>query len=143
MGANIAKYFGQIQAAAAATYANVFAWASPIMGPLAVVPAIAASGLVIAQQALLPSFAVGAWNLPNDMVANVHKGEMIVPANAAGGLRNALSGNGGGRGGVTNMNLTYNAASGTSLDVVKTHAREFAKIIKEQFDRNPALRPTY
>ncbi len=117
--ANIAKYFGQIQAAAAATYANVFAYMSPILGPLAVVPATAASALVIAQQALLPSFAVGAWNLPNDMVAQVHAGEMIVPAGPAAALRSSLSGGGSGSpsssgssgvgGGVTNIHFNVSA----------------------------------
>ena len=37
---------------------------------------------------LLPSFDVGAWNLPNDMIAKVHKGEMIIPASEANAIRN-------------------------------------------------------
>jgi hypothetical protein len=35
----------------------------------------------------LPSFDVGAWKLPTDMVAMVHKGEMIVPEDIASRLR--------------------------------------------------------
>lgn len=35
----------------------------------------------------LPHFATGAWKLPTDMVAMVHKGEMIVPADIASRLR--------------------------------------------------------
>lgn len=35
----------------------------------------------------LPSFAVGAWNLPTDMIAQVHKGEMIIPEDIAERLR--------------------------------------------------------
>ena len=42
----------------------------------------------------VPSFAVGALNIPSDTLAMVHKGEMIVPAASAQGLRN-LGGNGG------------------------------------------------
>ena len=42
----------------------------------------------------IPSFAVGALNIPSDTLAMVHKGEMIVPAASAQGLRN-LGGNGG------------------------------------------------
>ena len=37
---------------------------------------------------VLPSFDVGAWNLPNDMIAKVHKGEMIIPASEANAIRN-------------------------------------------------------
>lgn len=35
----------------------------------------------------LPGFAAGAWNLPHDMVAAVHAGEMVVPAATAGRIR--------------------------------------------------------
>src|SRR6185437_11329895 len=47
----------------------------------------------------LPHFDVGAWELPSDTVAQVHQGEMIVPAGPAANLRDALSGAGGGNGG--------------------------------------------
>ncbi|GHB52475.1 hypothetical protein GCM10010331_45110 [Streptomyces xanthochromogenes] len=35
-------------------------------------------------------YAVGAWDLPQDEIAQVHKGEMIVPARTAKTIRNAL-----------------------------------------------------
>lgn len=35
-------------------------------------------------------YAVGAWDLPEDEIAQVHKGEMIVPARTAKTIRNAL-----------------------------------------------------
>lgn len=44
----------------------------------------------------IPGFAVGAWSLPSDTLAMVHKGEMIVPSGPAASLRDALSGGGGG-----------------------------------------------
>lgn len=40
----------------------------------------------------LPSFAVGAWKLPTDMIAAVHKGEMIIPADIAARLRGETGG---------------------------------------------------
>lgn len=40
----------------------------------------------------LPSFAVGSQNVPNDMIAKIHKGEMIVPANDAAKIRNGGGG---------------------------------------------------
>jgi len=45
----------------------------------------------------LPSFAVGTPRVPHDMVARIHKDEMIVPAREADGLRR------GGGGGVTQV----------------------------------------
>jgi transcriptional regulator of heat shock response len=75
----------------AQTFAGVFGFLSPIMGPAAAGPA-AASEAVVDAQAGIASFAVGAWELPSDMIAQVHKGEMIVPAGPADALR---SGGGG------------------------------------------------
>jgi hypothetical protein len=43
---------------------------------------------------ILPSFDVGSYNLPKDMIAQVHKGEMIIPAAQAQQIRS-----GGGMGG--------------------------------------------
>jgi hypothetical protein len=40
---------------------------------------------------LMPGFAKGAWNLTRDMVANVHQGEMIIPAKIAAVVRRAVS----------------------------------------------------
>ena len=42
----------------------------------------------------LPSFAVGSPNIPNDMVAQIHKGEMIIPRVQADAIRNGNSGSG-------------------------------------------------
>ena len=36
----------------------------------------------------LPTFAVGTPNVPRDMLANIHRGEMIVPATFSEGVRN-------------------------------------------------------
>lgn len=52
---------------------------------------------------VLGSFAVGADNIPNDMVAQIHKGEMIIPAAGAEAIR---SGKLGGQGHTVNMNIT-------------------------------------
>lgn len=67
---------------------------------------VGASGAVqiatIAQQ----SFAVGTPSIPNDMIANVHKGEMIIPETFSDAIRSgdlSLSGGGtsGGNGGIS------------------------------------------
>lgn len=91
IGIKKVSMIGSILASAQETFAGVFAFLSPVMGPAAAGPA-AASEAVVAAQAALPSFAVGAWNLPSDMIAKVHKGEMIVPAGPADALRNGGGG---------------------------------------------------
>jgi hypothetical protein len=40
---------------------------------------------------LLPSFDVGSYNVPGDMMANIHKGEMIIPAKQADQIRSGGS----------------------------------------------------
>lgn len=63
-------------ASAQETFAGVFGFLAPVMGPAAAGPAAAAQGVVLGAA----SFAVGSWQLPSDMIAQVHRGEMIVPA---------------------------------------------------------------
>lgn len=48
---------------------------------------------------LIPRFDVGALNIPHDMLAVVHKGEMIIPAAEAEAIRQGRSGLGSGGGG--------------------------------------------
>jgi len=68
----------QILASAKETFAGIFGFLSPLMGPAAIGPAAAGEAVV----ASMASFAVGSWALPSDMIAQVHAGEMIVPAAA-------------------------------------------------------------
>jgi hypothetical protein len=76
-----------IIASAAETFAGIFGFLAPILGPAAAAPAAAGQATVLAVGASLPSFDTGAWNLPADMIAQVHKGEMIVPAGVAAQIR--------------------------------------------------------
>ena len=78
-----------ILASAAETFAGIFGFLSPLMGPAAAGPAAAGQATVAAVAATIPSFDVGAWSLPSDMVAQVHAGEMIVPAGPAAMMRAA------------------------------------------------------
>lgn len=92
----------------------------------------------------LPSFAVGAWDLPRSMIAEVHKGEMIVPAGPAEAFR---SGTGFG-GGDTHIHVHHhiNAVDGESVRRLvnhPTHARNIAESVAAQFDKHPNLRPKY
>jgi len=88
---------GQISDAAAVAGANTFAStaAIPVIGPELAPGAAAASIAQVMSYSSLLSLDVGAWEMKNDSIARLHKGEMVVPENFASGLR----GNGGGLGG--------------------------------------------
>jgi hypothetical protein len=78
--------------AAAAVYANVaqIPYVGWILAPAA---AAAAFGAVMA----FDSFATGTDYVPNDMLANIHQGEMIIPRREADAIRGGgISGDGGG-----------------------------------------------
>lgn len=81
----------------------------------------------------IPSFDVGSWRLPADMLAMVHKDEMIVPAKGglADEMRNMLES--GGQNNST-INLNYSAAhyGRTNRDVqaeIKQNAKFLVKAL--------------
>jgi hypothetical protein len=87
----------------------------------------------------LPKMATGAWELRSDMVAQLHRGEMVVPQNFASGLR----ANGGGLGG-GDLNMHYaptiNAREPATLSQMLTReSGEMLSWLNRQF-RNGALR---
>jgi len=95
----------QILASAKETFAGIFGFLSPLMGPAAAGPAAAGEAVV----AGMASFAVGSWALPSDMIAQVHAGEMIVPASATPWAQSLMS----------------NAAGSNSGNVTVNHATHF------------------
>lgn len=105
-----------IMASAGETFAGIFGFLAPVMGPAAAGPAAAAEATVMAAA----SFAVGSWSLPSDMIAQVHQGEMIVPAAqtpwAQSLMANAAAGGGAGGGNTvhhtTQINLNSPDAAG-------------------------------
>lgn len=66
-----------ILGSAAETFAGVFGFLSPVLGPLAIGPAVAAQASVAAVAGGI--YDTGAWSIPQDMIAGVHAGEMIIP----------------------------------------------------------------
>jgi hypothetical protein len=83
----------------------------------------------------LPSFAVGAWSLPSDMIAQVHKGEMIVPAYAAEAMRAGAGGGGGG-----DVHLHVNATDAASVQRLFQNNMSFLAKQLQQFQRlNPSV----
>jgi hypothetical protein len=85
-----------LAADAKGVFGGIFSFLAPIMGPAAAGPAAGGAGVVMSGG----SYAIGSWELPSDVIAQVHQGEMIVPAAqtpwAQGVLSNAAGGGGGG-----------------------------------------------
>jgi hypothetical protein len=122
LAANAATMIRQILASARETFAGVFGFLAPVLGPAAAGPAAAAQGAVAAAA----SFEVGSWELPADMLANVHRGEMIVPAAATPWAQSLMA----------------NAASSGAGDVTVNHATHFnitamdSQDVKRWFNNN-------
>jgi hypothetical protein len=123
----IGNVLKSIFASAAQTFAGIFGFLSPVMGPAAAGPALAGQATVLGVASALPSFDIGTWELPSDMIAKVHKGEMIVPAGPAAAWRGQLDGGpiGGGAGG---GNVTVN--QGTTLNVSAIDATSVRRLFK-------------
>ena len=72
----------------AQTAAGATAWFAPILGPAAP----AAGAAVAAGIGGIGMMDIGAWNIPHDQLAMVHKNELVMPAAQAGAFRSMLSG---------------------------------------------------
>ncbi|HXY59270.1 MAG TPA: hypothetical protein VEH76_11890, partial [Methylocystis sp.] len=107
-----------ILSSSAETFAGVFGFLAPLMGPAAAGPAAAAQASV-ASVAGIASFDIGAWSVPHDQLALVHKNELVMTATQGEAFRNLIS-NGGGSGGATihvapNVNFNISAMDGASV----------------------------
>ena len=78
-------------------------------GGSSIVSGITAGGTFLKDLfSVIGSFAVGADNIPNDMVAQIHKGEMIIPAGPAEAIRSGASAG-------HTLNLTVHAMDSQSV----------------------------
>jgi hypothetical protein len=116
----------------------------PYVGP-ALAPEAAATayaGALSFGASALPSFAVGAWNLPSDMIAQVHAGEMIVPAAQAAQIRAGGGGGSGGGGGGGGMNLNITAMDGASvMTAIRANMPQIARSLQQHWQTSPSTRP--
>jgi hypothetical protein len=106
----VARAIKTIISLAGETFAGVFAFLSSFLGPAAAGPAAAAEAAVLGATSLV-SLASGAWELPRDTFAQLHAGEMVVPAGPAAALRaSAATGGGGGA-----INISISAVDAQSV----------------------------
>jgi hypothetical protein len=134
-GETVATVGKSITASAAETFAGIFGFLSPVMGPAAVGPAAAGEAAVLGVQGMA-SYAVGAWNLPTDQIAQVHAGEMIVPAAQAQAFRSAVSGNSGaGMGGNTLNHQTHVSVSAVDARGVASMFRSNSGAMLKEISR--------
>jgi hypothetical protein len=133
----------QIGADAATAGAAAFAStaAIPVVGPgLAPAAGAAAYAQTMAYQAAVPGFAVGAWEIPGDMMANIHKGEMILPKPFADSVRENGGFAPGGGGGDTHIHI--NAVDAQSVHkLFQQHGASIVASIHQQHrNGNPKTR---
>jgi hypothetical protein len=81
-----------ILSSAAETFAGVFGFLSPLMGPFAAGPAAAARAAVAGMAGSVASADIGMWQAPQDMLTLVHHNELIMPQAEAGAFRSLLTG---------------------------------------------------
>ena len=86
LGAQGAAMVRSILSSAAETFAGVFGFLAPLMGPLAVGPAAAAQATVAGMAGAVASADIGMWQVPQDMLTLIHQNELIMPAAEAGAL---------------------------------------------------------
>jgi hypothetical protein len=94
IGAQGPAMIRSILSSAAETFAGVFGFLSPLMGPLAVGPAAAAQATVAGMAGSVASADIGMWQVPQDMLTLVHHNELIMPAAESGAFRSLLGDSG-------------------------------------------------
>ncbi len=90
MGALGAAMVRSILSSAAESFAGVFGFLAPLMGPFAAGPAAAAQATVAGMAGSVASADIGMWQAPADMLTLVHHNELIMPATEAGAFRSML-----------------------------------------------------
>jgi hypothetical protein len=146
--AQMANAVKSIAIDAGQTFAGIFAFLSPMLGPAAAGPAAAGEAAVYAAAGSIAAFDVGAWSVPQDMMGVLHAGETVVPESFASGFRAAVSG--GSDGAATPANVTF-APQISALDSKSVVAlfnnpsimRQFARNLGSYLAANPSARGNY
>jgi uncharacterized protein YecA (UPF0149 family) len=147
LGAQGATMVRSILSSAAETFAGVFGFLAPLMGPLAVGPAAAAQASVAGMAGAVASADIGMWQVPRDQLALIHQNELIMPAGPAGALRDMLTNTpnaGAGAGGSVAIHPTthfhVNAMDGASVGSwMRSNGPGMAKALDQAVRHGAAL----
>jgi hypothetical protein len=91
------------------------------------------AALIVAAMTL-PSFATGTGNVPKDMVAQLHQGEMVVPKTFAEDMRSGMFPGGSGTNNVTNeFNIFVEGDVVTERGIVQAFSTEAKKLQKQGY----------
>jgi hypothetical protein len=135
MGAQGASMIRSILSSAAETFAGVFGFLSPLMGPFAAGPAAAAQATVAAAAGAVATADIGMWQVPQDMLTLVHHNELIMPAGQASAFRDMLSSGTAGGANVAihpTTNFHVSALDGASVSAwMRDNASGMAKAIDQ------------
>ena len=144
-----AQGVAQITSDAAVAGAGAYAATAPIpyVGPAMAPAAAATASAAVMAMAPMASFAVGAWDLPHDMIAQVHEGETIIPAGPAAAFRAAMSGSGSSGASTpagADVHLHVHAVdAGSVAALFRSNGADLARVVAHQLNNNPSLRPRY
>jgi tape measure domain-containing protein len=134
MASAIAAIFPVGTAMAPAMFAGIGAATAALAGASA-----AATAGITAAYAPVLAFDQGTWSVPSDMLAQIHKGEVIVPEKFSDKARQVLSGEGTGQSQPVNVNYNVNAIDAKGVKaMLHEHGRVIVDVIKEQ-NRNFAF----
>lgn len=123
-----------IMSSAAQTFAGIFAFLSPVMGPTAAGPAAAGEAVVASQVAA--AYEQGTPWVPADGMAMLHRGEAVIPADV-----NATGFGGGSGGGGDNHYWSVSAMDGQSVArFFKDNGATISKMLAGKVSLNPSLR---
>jgi hypothetical protein len=90
---------------------------------------------------------IGAWDIPQNQLAMVHKNELVMPAPEAGAFRSLLSGAAqGSSGGGGDVHHHWNVSaidSQSFVSALRNHASPLSKIVAQTFNRDGSTRPRY
>ncbi len=138
LGAQGAAIVRSILSSAAETFAGVFGFLSPLMGPLAAGPAAAAQATVAGMAGSVASADIGMWQVPKDMLSLVHHNELIMPAAEAGAFRSLLGDGGpsGGPNGAVHIHPTTNVhVAALDAGSVSQWMRANSSVMLKEIDR--------
>jgi hypothetical protein len=147
LGAQGASMVRSILSSAAETFAGVFGFLAPVMGPLAIGPAAAAQATVAGMAGAVVSADIGMWQVPRNQLALIHQNELVMPAGPAGALRDMLTStpNGGGAGGSSvaihpTTHFHVNAMDGASVaSWMRSNGPGMAKALDQAVRHGAAL----